>query len=50
MSSKRDEKPPAGFQTVKVEIWEGVKKDKNQNKPVNKHKVNQKFIICFELD
>lgn len=42
MSSKRNEQPPAGLKKVEVELWEGVNKDKNKNKPINKHKVNEK--------
>ena len=37
--SSRDEKPPAGFEKVELELWEGVNKDKNEKKPINKHKV-----------
>ena len=40
MSSRaRDEKPPAGFVKVELELLEGVNKDKNEKKPINKQKV-----------
>ena len=40
MASRMDGVPPKGFQHVTVEIWEGVRKDKNEKQPVNKHKVS----------